>query len=349
MSELDYDLRELVTSRFPPGATLHPLPVNTQRQDHTRQCAFVVARGKDKIAHLTVGTELSSLWARHEAFHNACPSITARPLFMDKSRDLHFLGREFIDGRSAADLLHSGEMTTAQADEHITKIQETLTRTQIASDLSSAQVETAQVFGQIQQIPYLSTVDKVIFDSLLAPLVYTGLESITPSTRWTNGDFTAHNVIISTDEHARLIDYEFAHKTHFPSEDQWRWLTFSGLPNNGSITAAHFTHEAIPPWLEIFFWTRQLVLRHVTALPEIAHCDSRHAIAQITRLSSAAGLPLGSGIFAQTLQAQSAAESGADRLKLERDELRDKVRRMQNSRSWKISAPLRAIRRWLSR
>ncbi|MGC4073510.1 MAG: hypothetical protein QM760_13550 [Nibricoccus sp.] len=308
----------------------------------------MVAHGQEKIAHLTIGLNLAPQWTRTDSFHKACPSIATKPLFLEKFGKHQYLGREFINGHSVAELLQAGKLTATEVHAHIVKIQEMLAGTHATSDVSSAKAEAAHVFGQIQQIPHLSTVDKVLFDTLLAPLVYAGIESTSPSTRWTNGDFTAHNLIISTDGCARLIDCEFAHRTHFPSEDLWRWLNFSHLPASQFAMLPNHTSSP-PPWLEIFFWTKQLVLSHRTALPAIAQSDSAHAIAQIARLSSAARVPLGSGFFAQTLCEQSETESKVARLKIERDELRDKILRMENSRSWKVSAPLRAIRRWLSR
>ena len=347
------ELRHREPFRSHPGVSLTPLPGNQRRRDHLARRTFTVSHAGKVLCHLTAGANLETLWKRTEAFHRACPSFAGKPLFYEKSRHRDYLAREFIDGKTVEHLVSAGSLTVTQALQHATKVQRTLDATKEPSSVAAAKAEARQVFEKLYALPYLSALDLAVFREVLAPIVEHGIETLPPpSTRWTNGDFTPHNLLIDTHGAPRLIDYEFAARTHFSAEDTWRWQTFStvALPAPSETPPSDSTpRNVIPPWMEIFFWTKQLVLSHETIVPEIASTDSRHAIGQVIELAGVAGAPLASSLFIQTLKPDSELRTEVERLKIERYELSDKIARMHASRSWRYTAWCRAIRRWLNR
>ena len=353
--EVLVELRRLEPFRSRPDISLTPLAGNPRRRDHLARRTFTVSQAGKIICHLTVGANLETLWKRTEAFHRACPSISGKPLFYEKSHHRDYLAREFIDGTTLEHLVSAGRLNAAQAHQHAAKIQRALEATTEPSSVAAAKAEARQVFEKLYALP-LRALDQAVFRDVLAPLIDRGIEATQPRTRWTNGDFTPHNLLIDANGDARLIDYEFAARTHFFVEDAWRWQTFSSLvlPTPLEMSAADPTSDSTPanptpPWLEIFFWAKQLVLSHETIAPEIASTDSRHAIGQIVELAGIAGAPLASSLFIQTLKPDSELRTEVERLRIERYELSDKIARMHASRSWRYTAWLRAIRRWLDR
>jgi serine/threonine protein kinase len=350
------ELRHLDLFRSRPDISLTALAGNPRRRDHLTRRTFTVSHGGKVICHLTAGANLETLWKRTEAFHRASPAISGKPLFYEKSRHRDYLAREFIDGTTLEHLVNASCLNAGQARQHAAKIQRALETTTEPSNVAAAKAEARQVFEKLYALPYLSALDHAVFRDVLAPLVDRGIESTQPRTRWTNGDFTPHNLLLDANGNPRLIDYEFAARTHFFAEDAWRWQTFSSLPlptrlemSTEDPASDSTPANPIPPWMEIFFWAKQLVLSHETIVPEIASTDSRHAISQIVELTGIAGAPLASSLFIQTLKPDSELRTEVERLKIERYELSDKIARMHASRSWRYTAWCRAIRRWLAR
>lgn len=348
--EILNDLRHLEAFRQLPGITLTPLAGNPRRRDHLARSTFTVSHAGNTVCHLTVAPDLQPLWKRTEAFHQACPAVTGKPLFYEKGSERDYLAREFIDGKTVEHLVSTGRLTTADAHQQAAKIQEALEATTQPSDISAAKAEANRILEQFYALPFLRALDRAVFREVLAPLIINGLETTQPRTRWTNGDFTPHNLLIDLHGAPRLIDYEFAARTHFFAEDHWRWRTFShaAQPSENAVSTSSDQNPS-PPWLEIFFWAKQLVLSHETILPEPASIDSPHAIRHIVEQAGLAGVRFDSSLFLQSAAPDARLQADVDRLKIERHELADKVARMQRSRSWRGTAWLRAIRRWLAR
>ena len=347
--EILNDLRHIEAFRQLPGIILTPLAGNPRRRDHPTRRTFTVSHAGKIVCHLTVARDLQPLWQRTEAFHQACPSVTGKPLFYEKGTRHDYLAREFIDGKTVEYLVSIGKLTTADAHHQAAKIQQALDATTKPSDISAAKAEASHILEQFYALPFLSALDRAVFREMLAPLIISGIETTQPRTRWTNGDFTPHNLLIDPHGAARLIDYEFANRTHFFAEDSWRWRTFSH-PAQASEDSAPAVPEPAPspPWLEIFFWAKQLVLSHETILPEPASIDSVHAMRHIVEQAGLAGVRLDSSLFLQSASPDARLQAEVDRLKIERHELSDKITRMHRSRSWRYTAWLRAIRRWLA-
>ncbi len=345
--EILADLERVGLLRNHADIVLTPLLGNPRRRDNLERRSFMVSQGQTFFCHLTVGTDMERLWASTEAFYQACPAIACKPLFFEKGLRQQYLAREFISGQTVDHLVRTCAISAERAREHAAKVQLSLDDTLSASTIAAAKAEARAVLDQLQRLPTLSVIDRAVFREVIAPAIDRGIETIQPRTRWTNGDFTPHNLIIGSIGDARLIDYEFAARTHFFSEDDWRWRAFSESQIDLNLPADASPPEGeIPPWLQIFFWAKQLVLSHETILPELASTDAIHTFARIVALAGVAGVPLESSFFPHAAKLDAQLHSELARLKIERHELADKIVRMHASRSWRWTAWLRAIRRW---
>jgi len=203
----------------------------------------------------------------------------------------------------------------------------------------AAHAEASEIFSAFEQLPTLSRADREIIRETIMPIVLGEVVRRPSTRRWSNGDFTPRNLILNTAGELRLIDYEFAQITHFPEEDEWRWQTFSS-PDFRSTTP-------FPAWMETFFWLKQMVLSHANIAPGEDAKDADHALEriaqQLLRLTPSAGSSL-----VRHLIAQSPVREENARLVEANAILSDKLQRTLNSRSWRLTAWLRAIRRVLS-
>jgi len=330
---------------LPPGASLAPYPGNPRRRDYATRRTFVLTSPGEAPRLLTIGRDLSLLRDRHQAFSQSLPALAAKPLLFKSTPERDYFLREFIEGKTIDELVGLGELTAEQALTHSAAVQRILEATTEPSDINAATGEARQVFQQLATISSINAFDHAVLRDVIAPSVYAGLEKTAPQTRWTNGDFTPRNLIIDPSGHPRLIDYEFAARTHFFAEDMWRWRTFSSVPISAGAASDPSAESEAPPWLEMFFWSKQLLLSHHTILPDLAAEDAAHSIRQVTELARGSIPSFSSSHFLHALSAPTHRDETLNALQNEARELRDKIERMQNSRSWRLTAWLRAIRR----
>jgi hypothetical protein len=338
------ELRTLASAEWQGELSLVPLRANARRQDHDYRRAFIVVRGGAPLAHLTVGRRetLHALWQKTDAFHGAYPELAARPFFHKQSQQRGYLAREFISGHTLAEGIIHGKFTPEKAH---TIAQETLTqmrKSAAPSSVEAAQAEAAAVLAKTESLPELTAIDRAFLTDLITPLVTTGIAATTPKLFWTNGDFTPHNLVVADTTHPRLIDYEFVSQTHFP-DDEWRWNTFGGTAQIPQLSIAP------PPWLEIFFWCRQLLLSDVTIKHGETAADTEHAFEEITALLRKDMTSWTNSLFLRRLSPSGPLEKELARLTTAEAALSEKLSRTLTARSWRYTAWLRAIRRLLNR
>jgi hypothetical protein len=347
------------------GLQLEPIQGNPKRSDYLSKASFHVLVGNRTVCHLTVGRNLSPLWERTQAFASACPEITCRPLFFHRSGEWDYLGIEFFDGRNLDSLALEGQLPPAEALKHGGKILAVLERTLQPSNAGAAAQEIDALFAQVSALPLFAEFDRTFLQQMIFPFVRAGALTEPFRTRWTNGDLIPRNVLVDQPGEIRLVDYEFAGRTHFFAEDAWRWRTFSALPPEARDLPGVSVGAIHEPWLEAFFLLRQLALAHEINGVRQAATDLRPAIDRLVALVADGYPAFGANTFLQMLASVSRLkENLAETLALGRavtgdalcelTRLRDllyqreeKIRAMQSSLSWQSSAPLRALRRTL--
>ncbi len=324
------------------AVSLRALPVNPRRVDRDRRRSFLLSSQGRPLAHLTVGPSLGGLHERIRAFSIACPELALRPLFFVEHDGIDYLGREYFAGETVEHLLSIGTLSQQAAGELKARALQLLDSKATASSVHAAQEEARVVFQQFAKLPTPSAIDRQILLEVTAPVILEEIARRPAIQRWSNHDFTPRNLILDTQGALRLIDHEFSRPTHFPEEDEWRWHLFSA--------AASAATASLPAWLEVFFWMKQMVLSHETIEPLEDAKDANHAMDriayQLTALLPAEGSTRSRLLRSVAHQAPLLQEN--QRLLASNAALTDKLARIQNSNSWKITAWLRAIRRLLT-
>src|SRR5258708_7049204 len=212
------------------GLQLIVLPRNPLRLDYTTRLDLRVARGGRPICYLSIGRNLADLRSRTTAFAKACPEIACRPLFWRRVDGWDYFATEYFEGEKLDAELLNGRLSAAQAEKSLNYVVEMLDRTTHASTTAASERELHQVFAQAAALPVFGDLDRVLLEGIIFSYVRTGALSALPRTRWTNGDFVPQNLLVAASGEVRLVDYEFAARTHFFSADGWRWNRFSKLP-----------------------------------------------------------------------------------------------------------------------
>ena len=258
------------------------LPRNQDRCDYRHRATFRLSLGPKTLCHLSVGQSLEDIWARSQAFSAACPSITCRPLFLRKVGDLDCLASEYFEGESIEALVSDGRLSAADAISHASTVLSALEATCEPSSLEKLQSELRSFFEQVVSSPAIGDLDARFLQAYVFPLISAGAGQSPLVTHWSNGDIVARNILVDGAGQVRLVDYEFAARTHFLAEGWWRWHTFSLLPDAARSLPA-WSSAMSSHWLECYFLLRQIVLSHENSVSHLAVSDVKR---WIDRLSS---------------------------------------------------------------
>ena len=290
--------------------SLEPIPRNPERRDFQTRGSFRALSGSRIVCHLTVGANLEDIWKRSGEFAAACPEIAARPLFLHRAEGVDYLGVEFVEGTDFETLALQGQLKAPKASSLIRNLVSCLEGTFQESTVSAAQVEMDALFASIGESPMFSGLDQRFLQEFVFPLIRQGVCEAPPRTRWTNGDFIPCNVRIDLQGRPRLVDYEFACRTHFHGEDSLRWAFFSkGLPKEfRGIVPFDDTSYMGSTWLEAYFLLRQMKLSAETSANTMAISSTAAYVRdRLLNLVSAYHNGFQSSLFYNAMSARPAA------------------------------------------
>ena len=263
-----------------------PIMRNPDRLDYRTRFAFRVFEGNAPLCHLTVGIQLDNLWERCNAFYEACPSIACKPLFFEKANGWDYLALDYFLGRSLEELALEGRISAQKASDYGDAIVSLLKETRRRSSVECMLKELDGLFERLISLPVFTSIDQQFVKTALFPFIREGFLSREPETRWTNGDLVPRNILADDSGAFRLIDYEFAGRTHFYHEDWWRWRSFTRLPLEARDLRGLRSDRQTDVCLEAYFIVRQLVLSYENTLPHLAAGDARHWIQRLLAIAS---------------------------------------------------------------
>ncbi|HEY0946108.1 MAG TPA: hypothetical protein VGD81_12605 [Opitutaceae bacterium] len=335
----------IVTSSTPIRAI--PLPGNPRRHDCLTRRRFRILAADRVVCLLTLGHNLASLAKRVEAFAQACPEIACRLFFYRRVEGWDYLGVEFFDGDDLETLTGARRLSPATTREHVAAVISALERTWRPSSAEAAAHELDVLFSRLCALPIFAGFDQSFLRHVVFPFVRAGALTGPHRTRWTNGDLIPRNVLVDRLGNVRLIDCEFASRTHFYGEDAWRWRTLSSLPSPAHELPGWDQAEAQGPWLEALFLLKQVTLAHEINGAHLAVGDSRAFLDRLLTLTTQAHGGFKGSAFLHRLGTLQTLESDLARTE-EALRVRDaKIERMHRSFSWRATSWLRALRRYL--
>ncbi|MDQ5978333.1 MAG: hypothetical protein QG602_1307 [Verrucomicrobiota bacterium] len=257
--------RGLLAASPPPQALASG---NSDRRPEEARSSWLASLPDGPRVKLTLARSLGRLADTHAALAAACPGIIPRLHFHAQLNDCEVIAEEYFAGNP----LDENVRTKDHSNETILAALATVSRSLAASEQPSTEAarrEEWQLWSE--QLPALSIwspAERKALTGTLLPALYTSLATTPAVTRWTNGDFLPANLLVGNDGSVRLIDAEFARRTHFFAEDAVRFRVLSRLLRDHP---ALDTARALPasPGLvwHLYFWLRQLQLEatHNTA------------------------------------------------------------------------------------
>ncbi|EIQ01658.1 putative glycosyltransferase [Opitutaceae bacterium TAV1] len=232
-------------------------PSKPARKDYHTKTDWKVWNNGQPRCYVCTGENLRDLYNRTKGLSEACPSITARILAWETRPSDDCLVTELFDGESLESAVAENHVTTAEATQYAVSILQELECTKTPSTRQAAEMELTTIFEEALSSPVFTATERSLLESI-RPWLLTHFAMHPPpfTKQWTNGDFMPRNLLVTRNGDIKLIDYEFAGKTHFPEENIWRWEVVSAT----SITLKQKTRSRLQPWLEILFLFRQLTL-----------------------------------------------------------------------------------------
>lgn len=287
-SEIIEELRRVGQVSQSETIDLELLPKNPQRADAPVTDTYRVSRGGRPWCHLTVGSGLRDRWLRATAFAAACPQVTCTPLFYLEVGDAVLLGVSWFDGVSLEDRLRDGTLAIADARLIIERLHAALTATREPSTADAAAREFEVFAGQVLDAGVFSAIDHVLLREVVLPFLRDHALRGTMETRLTNADFVARNVLVADDGGFRLIDCEFAQRTHFFAADAWRWREFSNLPAQLKDIGTILAGASLEPWIEAYSILQHLLLVGESQGVAVAIAESRVRLPRLFAVISSA-------------------------------------------------------------
>lgn len=281
------------------------LPRNPLRLDFSTRVDFRVNRGATPVCYLTVGRNLADLRSRTIAIAKACPDVTCRPLSWRRVDGWDYFATEYFEGgRLDAEFL-GGRISAAQVEKCLNYVMGQLERTIRPSATIAVERELDRLFRQAAELPVFGAFDRILLEKIIFSFVRSGALSARPQTRWTNGDLIPGNILVSPSGEVRLIDYEFASRTHFPAIDAWRWARFSRLPPELRSLAALAGENTLDGWAKAICILQQLILLQRIHPAAIALDESRLLARELMDLTTSAHSDFRGDVLVRSLAARA--------------------------------------------
>ena len=229
---------------------------NVDRLPAANRTSWRVSLPDGRQARLVLGTGLVDLVQRQAKFAQDCPDMIPAPVFH----------QQLACGEAFADLYFEGaplESTAGSSPDStrcgFARICTGLAATSQPSTEAARAAEWLAWTGWVESLGGWTPAEIQLLRDLVWPRLAPLLCATPPATRWTNGDFTSANILLAQSGDVRLIDCEFATRTHFFTEDSVRFATLSPVARQRPDWFPSTLPPAGPAW-HLFFWLRQLAL-----------------------------------------------------------------------------------------
>jgi glycosyltransferase involved in cell wall biosynthesis len=222
-----------------------------------RSFRFSVRNGLDLL--LTCSKDLQATFNNSKLFHESLPSLSCQPKFIVKGPEYDLIGYDYFDGKPLDQMFVQSKISDLQIREIIDNLKKDLLKIELASSTDAMQSEFNAFIEVFDSNENLSKTDLAIFKNEIIPYIQNFILNTNPRLRWSSGDLIARNILIDEQFDYRIIDYEFAHQTHFFEED-WIRLGSYGEESFLSLEFVKFTKENVPFPLHIYHLLRQTLL-----------------------------------------------------------------------------------------
>ena len=220
-----------------------------------RKRFFKIKLNDSSTIHLTIGKNLSDVFEKTKLIYDLIPKQSCKPLFLIDGKEFDIMGQEFFEGLPIDEKYESGDISEDIISGIILDLEKTLSSLEEKSTKSALIQEFTQFKETILNNEALHSLDKSFLKNYVFPLIESSMLVESASLRWSPGDLAARNILIGDNLEYKIIDCEFAQKTHFHEEDWLRLCTFSTVRFRG-IPILNKKTKKYDPWIQIYFHLR---------------------------------------------------------------------------------------------
>jgi glycosyltransferase involved in cell wall biosynthesis len=231
----------------------------TSNKELVRKRFYKLKLGESEIIHLTLGKNLKNVFNKTKSFYEECPEYSCKPLFINDGQMHNLFGQEFFEGTPIDEKYASNKISDEDVSKIISKIQKTFSSLEVESTHEAFLEEFNEFKETILSNNSLHLFDKDFLNKCVFPYLEDSLFPKSFSIRWSPGDLAARNILIDNELNFRIIDCEFAHKTHFHDEDWIRLVVFSA-DSFKEIPSVREILDRVDPWYHIYLYLRQTFL-----------------------------------------------------------------------------------------
>ena len=232
---------------------------NVDRRPDGARTAWHALRPDGTAVKLTLGADLADLARRQAALADACPELVPPVLLSEKLSSGSVLAEPFFEGPALEAVLAAQSLPLGTILAALARVEAALAATLQPSDEAARLAEWNLWSASLLALPQWIDAERGILRETILPRLYPLLATEPPVTRWSNGDFTPANLLVNAKGDIRLIDFEFATRTHFFPEDAVRFYELSPACRRAEAVLSAAVAPPAPGW-HLFFWLRQLRL-----------------------------------------------------------------------------------------
>jgi len=224
-----------------------------------RKRFYKVRTKNEQFIHISCGKSLKSTFENSQSLNEILPEITCKPLFFIEGKNFSLFAQEHFQGHPVDEAYVRGLISEEGLNRILKKIKGEFEKTEKPSTRKGFEKELEKLKISVLENERLFEFDKHYLELVFFPLIEENLQDLSFTTRISNGDLAARNVLVDENENFKIIDAEFAKETHFHNEDWVRLAKFSGK----DFAENKFLQnqlKAIEPVFELILNLRQTIL-----------------------------------------------------------------------------------------
>ena len=224
-----------------------------------RKRFYKVRTKNEQFIHISCGKSLKSTFENSQSLNEILPEITCKPLFFIEGKNFSLFAQEYFQGHPVDEAYERGLISEEGLNRILKKIKGEFKKTEKPSTRKGFEKELEKLKISVLENESLFEFDKHYLELVFFPLIEENLQGLSFTTRISNGDLAARNVLVDENENFKIIDAEFAKETHFHNEDWVRLAKFSGK----DFAENKFLQnqlKAIEPVFELILNLRQTIL-----------------------------------------------------------------------------------------
>ena len=312
----------------------------------------LVAIIENEKVFLKIGKDIYAIYKNLKTFYREYPNLSCKPLDFVNYGVYQVILQEYFDGQPLSEITNKEVISNV-----IQKIRSIFENKITKSSRIKQQKEFNDIIDEICNLPFFLNTDRQILDNYIRKILLENLHQIEPSNRYSTRDLISRNILLS-DNDIRIIDLEFLKKTHFFGEDWVRLYRFGDSQIKNTLLIENYYKQE--PWvIHCISYLDQILKdnskKTIDSVKNFIISDFYEVVFIINKNFQLGNSFLLNGLYKKVddytqykIFQKISNEDIPFKLNQKDNQievLNDKVLRMRNSFSWKVTSPVRYIRR----